>query len=238
MNSDRLRDHYDRRLAETELPLIELRRNAIDPNSPKLPMGKSFANANNLVGLALSGGGIRSAAFNLGLTQSLIAKKILSCFDYLSTVSGGGYLGTYISSHAQIQDIGSKPEAGTFPTDVRSSSLPAASLENFRAKSNYLSPSVHRRASEFLVGVAFAARGFVVHLFLGLILFGVLGLPLMLWINPITWIWRGCAFPELPIHALALGAGAMIVFHITESVFPVLTHYRSLIHRILMGGVP
>lgn len=44
-------------------------------------------------GLALSGGGIRSATFNLGLLQSLAAAGQLKDFDFLSTVSGGGYVG-------------------------------------------------------------------------------------------------------------------------------------------------
>jgi hypothetical protein len=41
------------------------------------------------IGLALSGGGIRSATFNLGLIQSFAQHKLLHYFDYLSTVSGG-----------------------------------------------------------------------------------------------------------------------------------------------------
>jgi predicted acylesterase/phospholipase RssA len=43
-----------------------------------------------LVGLALSGGGIRSATFSLGVLQALGAAEKLTSFDYLSTVSGGG----------------------------------------------------------------------------------------------------------------------------------------------------
>ena len=44
-------------------------------------------------GLALSGGGIRSATFCLGLVRGLARRGLLKQFDYLSTVSGGGYLG-------------------------------------------------------------------------------------------------------------------------------------------------
>ncbi len=44
-------------------------------------------------GLALSGGGIRSATFCLGLLRAFAANGILRRFDYLSTVSGGGYAG-------------------------------------------------------------------------------------------------------------------------------------------------
>src|SRR2546423_27290 len=52
----------------------------------------------NLVGLALSGGGIRSATFCLGLLQGLEDLNLLPIFDYLSTVSGGGYLGGWWSA--------------------------------------------------------------------------------------------------------------------------------------------
>ena len=45
------------------------------------------------VGVALSGGGIRSATFSLGLLQGLDALGVLRAVDYLSMVSGGGYLG-------------------------------------------------------------------------------------------------------------------------------------------------
>ena len=50
------------------------------------------------VGLALSGGGIRSATFCLGVVQVLAERGLLKDVDYLSTVSGGGYVGSFITS--------------------------------------------------------------------------------------------------------------------------------------------
>ncbi|VTU31130.1 patatin-like phospholipase family protein [Variovorax sp. PBL-E5] len=44
-------------------------------------------------GLALSGGGIRSATFCLGLLKALASRRQLLRFDLISTVSGGGYIG-------------------------------------------------------------------------------------------------------------------------------------------------
>ncbi|MBK7936452.1 MAG: patatin-like phospholipase family protein [Lewinellaceae bacterium] len=52
----------------------------------------------NLAGLCISGGGVRSATLGLGLIQALIKKGVLKKFDYLSTVSGGGYIGSCLSS--------------------------------------------------------------------------------------------------------------------------------------------
>lgn len=48
------------------------------------------------VGLALSGGGIRSATFCLGVLQALAEADLLRRFDYLSTVSGGSYIGAFL----------------------------------------------------------------------------------------------------------------------------------------------
>ncbi len=47
--------------------------------------------------LCLSGGGIRSAAFGLGVVEALAQKGLLSQFHYLSTVSGGGYIGGFLT---------------------------------------------------------------------------------------------------------------------------------------------
>ena len=60
------------------------------------------------VGLALSGGGIRSATFSLGVTQYLARKGIIKQVDFLSTVSGGGYLGSFMSAFLNDPD---RPEA-------------------------------------------------------------------------------------------------------------------------------
>ena len=50
----------------------------------------------DMFGIALSGGGIRSATFNLGFIKGLNEKGIFKYADYLSTVSGGGYIGSFI----------------------------------------------------------------------------------------------------------------------------------------------
>ena len=67
----------------------------------------------NLVGIAFSGGGIRSATFNLGVLQGLAEKGILRFCDYLSTVSGGGYIGSCLSS--VLDNPAASPERDRFP---------------------------------------------------------------------------------------------------------------------------
>jgi hypothetical protein len=49
------------------------------------------------IGLALSGGGIRSATFSLGVVQVLAKRGLLKEVDFLSTVSGGGYTGCFLT---------------------------------------------------------------------------------------------------------------------------------------------
>ncbi len=66
----------------------------------------------DLVGLSLSGGGIRSATFCLGFLQELQRLRLLRIFDYLSTVSGGGYLGGWWSAWlSRRQEDTSQPPA-------------------------------------------------------------------------------------------------------------------------------
>ena len=49
------------------------------------------------LGLSFSGGGIRSASFAMGVLQALVSDNQLKKMDYLSTVSGGGYLGSSLT---------------------------------------------------------------------------------------------------------------------------------------------
>lgn len=58
----------------------------------------------NAVGLGLSGGGIRSATFCLGVCQVLADRGLLKDVDFLSTVSGGGYLGSFLTTTLNRRD--------------------------------------------------------------------------------------------------------------------------------------
>ena len=71
-----------------------LRPEAHDPEQT----AEHCADQAQLFGLSLSGGGIRSATFALGIIQALVRLRLLRAFDYLSTVSGGGYIGAWLSA--------------------------------------------------------------------------------------------------------------------------------------------
>lgn len=79
---------------ETERDAVESRRQRL--RSPGQTLGEAGTDA---IGLALSGGGIRSATFSLGVLQTLAAKVELKDIDLMSTVSGGGYLGCFLETH-------------------------------------------------------------------------------------------------------------------------------------------
>ena len=79
-----------------------LGRQKITPAGPPLKEGR--------VGLALSGGGIRSATTNLGILQGLVEMRLLPAVDYLSTVSGGGYIGSCLSSLLSLRRTASTPQ--------------------------------------------------------------------------------------------------------------------------------
>ena len=58
-------------------------------------------NKNNILGISLSGGGIRSATFCFGFLKVLESYDLLSKFDYISSVSGGGYINGLIQEQGK-----------------------------------------------------------------------------------------------------------------------------------------
>ena len=144
---------------------MRLARGGEDASEPPTCPGAGVA------GWANSGGGIRSAAFSMGVLQALeagLAKDgvtALRHFDYLSTVSGGGYLGTSVI-------VGMNADVGRFPyaTDGRDK-VDNLAVGHVRNYSRYLLPN----GFPDLVGsVAVILRGLVANFAM------VLGIVLML----------------------------------------------------------
>jgi hypothetical protein len=80
-------DSYPEELSLAEKELLKISRSA--RNNPD-----DFS-VRDCTGVGLSGGGIRSATFCLGVFQGLAGLKMLSSIDFMSTVSGGGYFGSF-----------------------------------------------------------------------------------------------------------------------------------------------
>lgn len=100
-----------------------------------------------LSALCLSGGGIRSATFNLGVLQALARNKLLPEFDYLSSVSGGGYIASWLQAwiHRQQAETGSAKEVfeelgGRTEEPVNPLAPEPKPVDHLRQFSNYLTP--------------------------------------------------------------------------------------------------
>jgi hypothetical protein len=89
------------------------------------------ARADRLTGLAISGGGIRSATFALGILETLKERNLLPQFHYLSTVSGGGYIGAWLSANCYRTRRWLEATADW-----------SNSIAHLRRYSNYLSPQL------------------------------------------------------------------------------------------------
>lgn len=124
------------------------------------------------IGLALSGGGIRSATFGLGVLQALAHLQLLRRIDYLSTVSGGGYIGSWLSAVLHRLHERHRPDAlGELeqliaPRAIRQQDDEPAEIRFLRAYSNYLTP----RLGLFSADTLAALTGFVSKLVLNLLL--------------------------------------------------------------------
>lgn len=103
----------------------------------------------DLLGLAFSGGGIRSATFNLGVLQALSKIGLLRQCDYLSTVSGGGYIGSWLSAWIRREATAAGDSSNTM-ADIQRRLSPIRSpnpmdervrpIRFLREYSNYLTP--------------------------------------------------------------------------------------------------
>jgi hypothetical protein len=172
-----------------------------------------------MIGLALSGGGIRSATFNLGVLQALAELKLLKRFDYLSTVSGGGYIGSWLSALVHRQSVNAPATASPAQKIEAAESLLAQSTQHdvdavkfLRSYSNYLTPKLGALSLDTWTAVATYIRNLLLNLTIliglavALILFfhahySVSGLLVRIDHATLGWIALGC----LLVVALAIG---------------------------------
>jgi Patatin-like phospholipase len=119
-----------------------------------------------LSALALSGGGIRSACVALGVIQSLAEAKLLRHFDYLSTVSGGGYIGSWLlawlywnkKAGGSAQTVLSALEARRGNPDEE-----PEPIRHLRAYSSYLTPKLGLTSADTWTAVTLVVRNLVLN---------------------------------------------------------------------------
>ena len=170
----------------------------------------------DLLGLALSGGGIRAGSFATGVAQALAETpadgtgkdgSILANTHILSTVSGGGFFGgalTRVLQHDITADCGTN-----FPFR-RSPAGP--SFVNFRQRASYLEPGA---GIDKFTGIAVVMRT----TFVALLVYFMVLLAAMWTLQPLwawTYTWNNETTHELHrvSYGLLLGLGALVALAI------------------------
>jgi hypothetical protein len=122
---------------------------------------KNILHAMNASALCLSGGGIRSASFGLGLLEALArfscsggtSDGLLNRIDYLSTVSGGGYIGSWVMAwvYRRWSAAGSETCQSSFQevvlalagqSDVTVGDPEPQSVRHLRSYTSFLAPTL------------------------------------------------------------------------------------------------
>ncbi|MCJ8144956.1 patatin-like phospholipase family protein [Ancylobacter sp. A5.8] len=218
------------RVVQVELKEIMRRRRLRDPAD--LPAA-SDDNV-DLLGLALSGGGIRSAAVCLGVVQALdslrqltlsplgkpredplllanaprgadeVSLSVFDRFDYLSTVSGGGYLGCSLAAAMTAGQTGAEPLPFPFRSTFETAEPPA--VRHLRDHSNYLFSS----PGAVVASIAIYLRGLAVNLFLTL--------PPLLGAAALVVLYARLAGSNLLVWLAALLVLALILWGIQRSL--------------------
>jgi hypothetical protein len=136
----------------------------------------------NLMGLAFSGGGIRSATLNLGVLQGLAKAGLLKKFDYISAVSGGNYIASWLAAwikrdgFTEVTRQLSPDRAGPPPRGAE-----AAPIRWLRDYSNYLTPRMGLLSGDTWSAIATYLRNLLLNQTILILVFcGVLLIPRVL----------------------------------------------------------
>src|SRR5437867_3515085 len=156
--------------------------------------------------LCISGGGIRSATFGLGILQGLARCGLLDKFHYLSTVSGGGYIGSWLTAWIQRAEGGLTEVAGSL-AEARSAARPnpePEQIRNLRSYSNYLSPRLGLLSADTWTLIATYLRN--------LILNWLILIPLLAAALTVPWLYSSVLMlSPTPYTSFPLWAGGICV---------------------------
>jgi hypothetical protein len=163
--------------------------------------------------LCLSGGGIRSATFGLGVLQGLAEIGMLKRFTYLSTVSGGGYIGSWLSAWTLRAGGAEAVEKALGAGPTSPLAVDADPVHHLRRFSNYLSPRLGILSADTWTLAGIYLRNLVVNwlLLLPLLAIAVL-LPRLAVavVSPATWNPEPSTLWSIPGLVLLLGALAVM----------------------------
>ena len=138
--------------------------------------------------LCISGGGIRSATFGLGVLQGLARCGLLDKFHYVSTVSGGGYIGSWLSAWIKhcLGGVGGVIRELRQRTDSALNPEPQP-IRYLREFSNYLAPRSSLTSVDFWTLIA----TFIRNIFLN-------------WLVLISWLAAAMMIPRLYLVVINL----------------------------------
>jgi hypothetical protein len=161
---------YPDSLLNRERELLALRRRAAALDAPP-----TDGRTPGRLGFALSGGGIRSATFCLGVFQALAGQHRLGAIDYVSSVSGGGYFASFFGRLFTRKGIGiAEVEQILSPiaavrarelasdhavTDPKYSHWTGRVFDWLRQNGRYLAPN---GGGDLTIGLAVAARNWAI----------------------------------------------------------------------------
>ncbi|HXM34578.1 MAG TPA: patatin-like phospholipase family protein [Pyrinomonadaceae bacterium] len=151
--------------------------------------------------LCLSGGGIRSATFNLGILQGLARNGLLERFDYLSTVSGGGFIGGWLSAWIHRQGLESVVEQLKEPPKSPLKPEPGP-IEYLRIYSNYLSPQSGLLSADTWTLVASVLRNLMLNWFVFM--------PVLILLLLVPRLWTALLFRSHAHEKYALPASLIV----------------------------
>lgn len=200
--------------------------NAIDPDSgsksePRSPYDPRLPDSDwkdDVSGLALSGGGIRSSTLFLGILQTLARYHHLRRFDYLSTVSGGGFIGSFLG---RFYDRLRRPAANDSSRIEATCSTPADHVEQelvapnskiidwLRKHGNYIAPQGSGDGRSNLA--VFVRNLLSLHVVIGLAIFSLFGIA-----NAIRY---GLFDQVLAVKGLVIAKGSLPLGYLMESWF-------------------
>src|SRR5271168_2515094 len=164
----------------------------------------------SLSALCLSGGGIRSATFNLGVIQGLAKIGLLGKFDYLSSVSGGGYIAAWLRTWMSRANVAGVVKALGNPAEPRNPLAPEPTpVVNLREYSNYITPHLGLFSGDTWAAAGIVVRNLLLNwLVLVPLLTAIIGIPLLFRLIvhgtgvPESWHWQ-LLFAALVIELLA-----------------------------------
>src|SRR5260221_14292797 len=175
--------------------------------------------------VCLSGGGIRSATFALGVLQGLAYAGVLGTIDYLSTVSGGGYTGGWFTAWLHREGPAGREEVLKTIDPGRSrrqaacgdASDDASPVERVRRTCRYLAPRGGVVSADVWTLVATMARNLVLN---WLVILPLLAAALMiprLYYGGVVAVERGFVAPGQP--CAVAGGPAWWSFMVAQTPF-------------------